>query len=53
MTNSNKEEACPLCGSALEDLEECQHCDYKRREYINTKEAIEDGVFYETLKRRG
>ncbi len=51
--NTSEKEKCPLCGSILEDVEECYYCDYRRREYVNTKEDIEDGVFYETLKRRG
>jgi len=38
MTNNNDDEQkdkCPLCGNAMEDSEECQHCNFKRREHVS------------------
>ena len=32
-----KRDKCPLCGCAMEDPEECQYCDYKRRSYIQSQ----------------
>ena len=38
-TNNNNDDEqkdkCPLCGSTMEEPEECQYCDFKRREYIS------------------
>ena len=38
-TNNNSDDEqknkCPLCGNAMEEPEECQHCDFKRREHTN------------------
>jgi len=33
--NSEQQERCPLCGNVMEDAEECQYCDYKRRNHAS------------------
>jgi rubrerythrin len=37
MTNNDDDESknrCPLCGITMEEPEECQHCDFKRRDHM-------------------
>ena len=32
--DDEQKDKCPLCGNTMEDPEECQHCDFKRREHM-------------------
>ena len=39
--NDKPQEKCPLCGIAMEDPEECQHCDFKRRDHGKQRASFE------------